>query len=171
MEKHAKNRRLWDRVIYRSSTGRLTKTIYAFVLGLVQRLFCTPIPEPLNSWQGAAISPTLQAWLSHFALDWALSDWPGSLNNLFLAAEFIPNRSDRLKYWQSRLFPGKTQTSLGAIATASAKNFLQLQAARLNYVARRAAVHLTGIADLPRQQLRWRRALAATRGSGLRANS
>jgi hypothetical protein len=128
---------------------------------MVNRLFCTPIPEPLNLWQSTALRPSLKAWLNDFAFDWALADWPGSLNNLFLASEFIPNRSDRMKYWQSRLLPEITRTSLGSMATADAKSLMKVQAARLRYVAQRAAVHLRDIAGLPRQQIRWRRALAS----------
>jgi hypothetical protein len=154
---------LWNRVIERAGTGHLSKTIFAFVLGMVNRLFGTPIPEPLNLWQSAAMSSPLKAWLNDFALDWVLSDWPGSLNNLFLASEFIPHRRDRMKYWQSRLLPEKTRMSLGSIATAGAKSFMKVQAAHLRYVARRAVVHLKDVAVLPRQQIRWRRALASTR--------
>jgi hypothetical protein len=160
---HDKNLTLWNRVIERAGTGRPSKTIFAFVLGMVNRLFCTPIPEPLNLWQSTAMSSPLKAWLNDFALDWVLSDWPGSLNNLFLASEFIPHRRDRMKYWQSRLLPNKTRTPLGSIASATTKSFMKVQAAHLRYVARRAAVHLTDIAVLPRQQIRWRRALASTR--------
>jgi len=163
MEKHEENAHLWNRLIHRADAGRLTKTIFAFVLGLVNQLLGTPIPQPLHAWQNAAVSPSLRVWLNDFALDWALADWPGSLNNLLMAAEFIPNRSDRRKYWQSRLLPGRAHTTLGNIATVNARSFLQLQAARFEYVVQRAAVHLLDIAGLPRQQLRWRRAQGSVR--------
>jgi hypothetical protein len=170
LETHAENQALWNRVIQRSAGGPLNNAIYAFVLGLVKRLFGTSIPDPLNTWQGKRLTPPLQAWLANFALDWAISDWPGSLNNLFLAAEFIPQRTDRMKYWQSRLFPGKTQISLGSVATPTVTRYLQLQTARVSYVARRAAAHLGEVAGLPWKQLRWWRMLAASRGSNLDAN-
>jgi len=161
LEYHGNHPTLWNRVIERAGTGPSAKTIFALVLGMVNRLFCTPIPEPLNLWQSTALRSSLKAWLNDFAFDWALADWPGSLNNLFLASEFIPNRSDRMKYWQSRLLPEITRTSLGSMATAGAKSLMKVQAARLRYVAQRAAVHLRDIAGLPRQQIRWRRALAS----------
>lgn len=161
MEKHEENAPVWTRLIHRAGDGRLIRPIFAFVLGLVNQLFGTVIPEPLSSWQGTALSPPLWVWLDKFALDWAMADWPGSLNNLLLAAEFIQNPRDRRKYWQGRLLPRKAQISLGSVVTPSATSFLQLQTARLQYTAQRAAVHLTDIAGLPRQQFRWRRALGS----------
>jgi hypothetical protein len=118
-----------------------------------------------------AMTSSLRTWLDHFAYDWATSDWPGSLNNLFLTAEFVPDPRLRRQYWRSRLFPKKGQASLGGPAAATgAKQFLQLRAARLSYVAQRAALHLKDIAALPVQQMRWRRALGSSRGANLDAN-
>lgn len=164
-EKHVENTALWNSVMERAGSGRLTKSIFAFVLGLAERLFHSPIPPPLRRWTAEAMTPSLCTWLDHFGVDWAISDWPGSLNNLFLTAEFIPDPNLRKQYWRSRLFPRKAQTSLGPVAATRPDKFLRLLAARMRYVARRAAVHLKGIAALPRQQLRWRRALGSSRGS------
>jgi len=154
---------LWDRVIRRAGDSQLSKSIFAFVLGLVTRLFATQIPTTLHDWSADGRTRPLCAWLDHFALNWALSDWPGSLNNLFLAAEFISDPVLRTQYWRGRLVPGKTQTSLGPVAAHGTKNFLRLQVARASYVAHRAAVHLKDIAALPVQQFRWKRALESCR--------
>jgi Uncharacterised nucleotidyltransferase len=171
VEKHRGDPSLWTRVIERAGPARLTKTIFAFVLGLLERLFGSPIPSPLRAWTAEARTLSLRTWLDHFAVDWAMSDWPGSLDNLFLTAEFIPDPKLRMQYWRSRLFPNKTaQVSLGPVAATSAKRFFQLQAARLGYVAYRAALHLKGIAALPGQQMRWRRALGLSRGANFDAN-
>jgi hypothetical protein len=105
------------------------------------------------------MTPPLRAWLDHFALDWAISDWPGSLNNLFLTQEFIPDQKLRMNYWRSRLLPRKSQTSLGEVVAANAINSLQLEMARIRYLAYRGTVHLKDIALLPRQWIRWKRAL------------
>jgi hypothetical protein len=164
-EKHVENTALWNSVMERAGSARLTKSIFAFVLGLAERLFHSPIPAPLRSWTAEARTPSLRTWLDHFGVDWAISDWPGSLNNLFLTAEFIPDPNLRKQYWRSRLLPTKAQTSLGPVAATRPDKFLRLQAARMRYVAQRAAVHLKDIAALPRQQLRWRRALGSSRGS------
>jgi Uncharacterised nucleotidyltransferase len=161
MEKHAENAALWTRLIHRAGEGHLIRPLFAFVLGLVKQLFGTVVPEPLCSWPRTALSPPLRVWLNNFALDWALADWPGSLNNLLLAAEFIPDPRDRRKYWQGRLLPRKAQISLGSVATPSASSFLKLQTARLQYAAQRAVAHLTNIARLPGQQFRWKRALGS----------
>jgi Uncharacterised nucleotidyltransferase len=163
IENHREDVALWNRVISRAGTARLTKSIFAFVLGLVERLFRTSLPSPVRFWTEEAMTLPLRAWLNHFGFDWAISDWPGSLNNLFLTAEFVPDPSLRVQYWRSRLLPRKTHASLGAIAATNPNRFFQLQAARLSYVACRAVTHLKDIVNLPRQQFRWKRALESCR--------
>jgi len=170
IDNHTDDAELWGRVVSRAGDTHLSKSIFAFVLGLVTRLFGIPAPEVLRSWCADSLTLSLCAWLDHFGVDWAISDWPGSLNNLFLTAEFIPDSSLRAKYWRSRLVPGKTQTSLGSVAANDAKKFLRLQAARVGYVAHRAAVHLKDIVALPIQQFRWRRALESCRRPGFDKN-
>ncbi len=166
MDKHQQNKALWNRVIACAGGARLTRSIFAFVLGLVARLFHAAIPAPLAVWTTGATTPAMRAWLDHFGCDWALSDWPGSLNNLFLTAEFIPDPRLRMRYWRSRLIPRAAQASLGSLVPATPQKFFQLQAARVQYLARRAAVHFKDIAALPRQQLRWKRALESSRRPG-----
>jgi Uncharacterised nucleotidyltransferase len=163
--RHAADDSLWSRVMERAGSSHLMRRIFAFVLGLTQRLFESPIPEPFRPWIGAAMTPSLRAWLDHFGVDWATSDWPGNLSNLFLTAEFIVDARLRKQYWRSRLLPRKAQTSLGAVAAASPAKFFRLQAARARYVAQRAAAHLKDIAALPWQQLRWRRVVSSSRGT------
>jgi len=159
MELHQDDAALWTRIIERTGGARLTRDIFAFVLGMVTRLFRTPIPAPFRRWTTETTSLAIRTWLDAFAMDWALSDWPGSLTNLFVAGEFIPERKLRIQYCQSRLFPRKSHASLGAVATAGRNMFLRLQAARLNYVAHRTATHLKELVSLPMQHLRWKRAL------------
>jgi hypothetical protein len=170
LEKHRDDKALWDRMLLRAGSALLTKRIFGFVLGLVEHLFLTAIPTPFQLWTADAMTPSLRTWLDHFAVEWALADWPGNLNNLFLSAEFIPDPRLRMQYWRSRLFPNKTQASLGTVAAAKPTKFFQLQAARLRYVASRAVLHLKDIAALPQQQLRWRRALGSSRGANFDAN-
>lgn len=166
LDNHQHDDQLWNRVVTRAGDTRLTKSIFAFVLGLVHRLFAVPVPVILRNWTADAMTLPLCAWLDYFAPRWATSDWPGSLNNLLLAAEFIPDSNLRIRYWRSRLLPGKTQTSLGTVKTTDTKNFLRLQAARAAYVAHRAAVHLKDIAAFPVQLFRWKRALESCRRLG-----
>ncbi|HEY1483755.1 MAG TPA: nucleotidyltransferase family protein [Candidatus Acidoferrum sp.] len=168
--KHQQNVHLWNGVIARAGNDGLSKSIFAFVLGLVQRLFLAPIPSQLCSWTAEAVTPRLLAWLDCFAVEWAISDWPGSLNNLFLTADFIPNPGLRRQYWRSRFLPKKASVSLGPVVVTSPKRLFQLQIARIRYVACRAAVHLKDIAAFPRQQFRWRRALESTRRLKFDAN-
>jgi len=159
MELHQRDGALWTRVIERAGDTRLTKYIFAFVLELVTRLFQTPIPVQLRCWTTGVLSLAVRAWLDAFAVDWAISDWPGSLTNLFLATEFIPERKLRIQYCRSRLFPGKNHASMGAVSITGRNMFLRLQMARLKYVAHRTAIHLKDIVSLPLQHLRWKRAL------------
>ncbi|HEY6764843.1 MAG TPA: nucleotidyltransferase family protein, partial [Candidatus Sulfotelmatobacter sp.] len=161
MELHQHDTALWTRVIEQAGNTRLTKYIFAFVLELVTRMYRTPIPVQLRCWTRGVPSPAIRAWLDGFAVDWAISDWPGSLTNLFLAAEFIPDRKLRIQFLRSRLFPKKTHASVGVVSTAGRNMFLRLQAVRLNYIAQRTAAHLKDLARLPLQHLRWKRALYA----------
>ena len=170
IDNHRENLPLWNRTIQRAGSANLTKSIFAFVLGLVSRMFNTPAPSSLTSWTATAMTPSLRTWLDSFAIDWAISDWPGSLSNLFLTAEFIPDPDLRLQYWRSRLLPRKAHASIGTVATAGTCEFLQLQAARLSYVAHRAAVHMKDIVALPWQQFRWKRALESSRRPGFEPN-
>jgi hypothetical protein len=159
MELHQDDTALWTRIIEQAGSTGLTKYIFAFVLELVTRLFRTPIPAPLQGWTKETTSLAVRVWLDAFAVDWAISDWPGSLTNLLLAAEFIPERSLRIQYCRSRLFPRKSHASMGAVVTSNRNMFLKLQTTRLSYLAHRAAVHLKDMASLPMQHLRWKRAL------------
>jgi hypothetical protein len=170
MEVHQQDTAFWNRVVERAKSSRLTRSVFALVLGLITRLFHRPIPSPLQCWTSEATSLQIHTWLNVFAVDWAISDWPGSLTNLFLVAEFIPDRKLRIEYCRSRMLPKKSHASLGAVAATDRNMFLRLQTARLNYVASRAAVHLRDIIGLPLQHFRWKRALYASRGDILDTN-
>ena len=159
LENHQKNAGLWNCLIARAGNADLTKSIFAFVLGLVRCLFHTPIPAPLRSWTSEAATPRLRTWLDHFGFEWAISDWPGSLNNIFLAAEFIPDEGLRRQYWRNRLIPKRVSMSLGSVVANSPQKTFQLQVARGRYVAKRALVHLKDLAALPRRRFSWKRAL------------
>jgi Uncharacterised nucleotidyltransferase len=160
---------LWVHVIRRAGPTQLMKSACAFVLGLVHRLFQIPIPGPLHDWSEEARTDSLRAWLEHFAVDWSTADWPGSLNNLFLAKEFIPNGRIRGDYWRSRLLPSKTQTSLGSSPRGFTQGFVAWHAARARYVAERGVVHLKDLLVLPWHGLRWKRALQSSRRLTFRA--
>lgn len=161
LEIHQADAELWKRVVGRAGDESLMKSAFAYVLGLCQRMFQTPIPAPLGLWTAPTVTAPLRTWLDQFAVDWALADWPGSLDNLLLTAELIPNGAQRIEYWRSRLFPSSRQMSLGKPRHGDNQMFFALQFARMRYVARRSAVHLKDILGLPAQQIRWVRALKA----------
>lgn len=163
MENHQEDAGFWNRVIERAGSAKLTKSIFGFILGLITRLFQTPISSPLRLWATETISLTLRTWLDSFAVEWVISDWPGNLNNLFLTAEFIPDRKLKMDYWRSRVLPRKVHASVGAVASNSAKIFFKLQIEQFRYVAHRTAVHLEDLVRLPLHHMRWRRALEASR--------
>lgn len=167
LQLHGDDALLWQRVIEWAGEDRLTKRIFVFVLSLANRLFDCRVPSGLLSWSSQAFSPTMRTWLDHFSLDWAIADWPGSLNNLFFAAEFIPDRRSRMLYLRSRLLPRKGQTSIGAVATSHGANSRNVNAARLRYTAGRTAAHLKSLLCLPWQHLRWWKALMFARTNGL----
>jgi hypothetical protein len=157
---HQQDEAFWHRLIGRTSEASLAKSIFAFILGLVSRLFRTPLPSPIESWMADAMTVSLRVWLDYFALDWAVSDWPGSLSNLFLAEEFIPDRRLRMRYWRSRLLPRRSQASLGKIEATDVIHSFRLEAARIKYLTYRGLAHLKDIASLPRQLIRWKRSLS-----------
>jgi Uncharacterised nucleotidyltransferase len=156
---------LWRRVIQRSGDDRLAKSIFAFVLGLTYRLFACRTPPTLRAWFSEATTRSMQVWIDHFSLDWAISDRPGSLNNLFVARVFIPDRKRRLQYLKGRLIPRRGQTSIGEIAAENSS--WKWNSARLRYVTDRSSAHLKNFLCLPWQHLRWWKTLALTRNNGI----
>jgi len=170
MELHHHDDAVWNRVVARAGSSQRMKSIFAFILGLAKRLFHCRVPHPLQSWMAEAISISLRAWLDHFSVSWAISDWPGNLSNLFLAREFIPNANLRKQYLRSRLLPKKGSTTLGALASATPRQFFRLQTARLSYVAHRTAAHMKDVLALPFEQIRWKRALRSSRRLGFDGN-
>ncbi len=165
LELHREQESLWQRVVERAGDDQLIKSIFAFVLGLTRRLFASRTPSTLRSWCSEATTRSTQAWLDHFSLDWALSDWPGSLNNLLFARVFIPDRMRRLQYLKSRLVPRRGQTSIGEVATGTSS--WKSNSARLRYVTDRSAAHLKDFLSLPWQHLRWWKTLALARNNGI----
>jgi hypothetical protein len=167
LQLHGDDAPLWQRVIDRAGEDRLTRRIFAFVLNLANRLFDCRVPSALLSLSTQAFSPAMRTWLDHFSVDWAISDWPGSLNNLFFAAEFIPDRRRRLLYLRSRLLPRRGHTSIGAVAASDGAHSWNVNAARLRYTAGRSSAHLKSLLCLPWQHLRWWKALMFARTNGL----
>jgi Uncharacterised nucleotidyltransferase len=161
---HQSDEAFWCRVISRAGDTRLGKSIFAFTLGLVNRLFQSPIPPAINRWMADAMTGSLRAWLDFFGVDWAISDWPGSLNNLFLTKEFIPDRKLRMRYWRSRLIPRRSQASLGAVVATNTLSSFRLEALRIGYLACRGAAHLKDMGSLPRHWVRWKHAVRAKGG-------
>jgi hypothetical protein len=171
MEIHRKDEPLWQRVIERAGEDPLTRCIFAFVLGLTNRLFVCCIPSTLLSWSSEATSRSMCTWLDHFSVDWAISDWPGSLNNLFMTQEFIPDRKRRLQYLGSRLLPKRGQTTIGELATVEGTSCWKANSVRLRYVADRSAAHLKNLLCLPWQYFRWWKALMMARTSRIGVES
>ncbi len=171
LEFHREDESLWRRVIHRAGEDQQTKRVFAFVLGLANRLFGCCVPPPLLSWSSGGLTHPMRIWLDHFSVDWAISDLPGSLRNLFLTGEFIHDRKTRLLYLGSRLLPRRGQTSLGEIATPGVASSLKLKSAQLRYLAHRSAVHLKDLLCLPWQHLRWCKALMQARTHGIDVES
>jgi len=160
---HCDNQELWSRITVRAGQSTSTKRIFAFVLGLTQRLFRGTVPRSLNAWSSAAVTGPLLAWLDHFSVPWATCDWPGSLTNILLAPEFILDRKLRRQYLRSRLLPRKTQQFLGTSERAARRISFQFRVEQLRYALGRCLAHGGAILGLPLQQLRWKRALNLAR--------
>jgi putative nucleotidyltransferase-like protein len=171
IELHREEESLWLRVIRRAGDHILTKRIFVFVLGLANRLFGCSLPLPLLSWSSGGLTYPMRTWLDHFSVDWAISDLPGSLKNLFLTGEFIHDRKYRLHYLRSRLLPRRGQTSVGEIAAPGVTSSLKWKSAQLRYLAHRSAVHGKDLLCLPWQHFRWWKALMLARINGIDVES
>jgi hypothetical protein len=161
LEVHSENQSLWNQLVERSGNSLLTKRIFAFVLSLTNRLFLTPIPTQLSTWSSPGMTKSIRTWLDQFAVEWAISDWPGNLNNLFLASEFIPDQMLRKQYFRSRLLPKRVRMSIETMASEEKKHSLAWNLQRWKYLAHRTGIHLKDLSYLPLVQLRWKRALGA----------
>jgi hypothetical protein len=159
MELHGENTDLWTRVIERAGSRSLTKRIFAFVLSLTNRLFRYRIPSQIRSWASDGMSPSIRAWLDHFSEGWAIADWPGTLTNVFLAPDFIPDRKLRKEYLLSRLIPKQKNLSIGEPANQKKNKSLGWNFRRSQYLLHRSSVHCRDLFRLPLDEFRWRRAL------------
>src|SRR5262249_20353707 len=95
---HQENQNLWQKIILRAGNSTASRRLFALVLELIRRLFQSPIPHCLNVWSNAAMTTSLSVWLNQFSVEWALTDWPGGLTNLFLTQDFIPDKASRSLY-------------------------------------------------------------------------
>ncbi len=163
MELHREDETLWRRVIERAGAGLQTSRAFALILSLTRRLFRCRIPSQMGAWAARGMTPSLRTWLDRFSLNWALSDWPGSLSNVFLAPDFIPDGRRRWEYLASRLLPNKSQTMIETMASARKKKSVGWHLRRAHFVLHRSTAHLQNICSLPLLQLRWRHAISASR--------
>jgi hypothetical protein len=160
---HHDDAALWSRLMERAGDELLTKRAFAFVLSLAHRLFESQIPPGIANWIAGGMTPSLIAWLDHFSENWALADWPGSLNNLFLASDFIADAGLRREYLMSRLFPKRERLTIEVRTGDQPARPFAWQIQRLKYVAHRTGVHLGDLIRLPLEQWRWQRALGSAR--------
>jgi hypothetical protein len=166
LELHEDDAPFWQRVITRAGEGLITKRVFALVLGLATRLFCNPIPLQLRQWTAGARTEVLSTWLDSFSVNWSISDWPGSVTNIFLAADFILNRKLRAQYWKSRLLPGRANLSIGGVKSQDSSMLGRFRTERLRYLAKRSSSHIQCLLRLPVDEIRWKHALRAARTAG-----
>jgi hypothetical protein len=171
MDLHNDDDALWVRLLEQTGDGPLMRRIFAFILSLTHRLFESRIPPRIESWANEGMTPTLRAWLDHFSMDWAIADWPGSLSNLFLASDFIPEAKLRKKYFKSRLIPKRERLTIETRNINNLERSFIWQIQRWRYIAHRTGVHLGDLARLPLEQLRWQRALESARAGLSQAQS
>jgi hypothetical protein len=109
------------------------------------------------------MTASLRVWLEHFSENWALTDWPGSLSNLFVATDFIADSGLRNEYLKSRLIPKRERLTIEIRNSNDLQRPFIWQIQRWKYVAHRAGVHLGDLVRFPLEQLRWQRALNSAR--------
>jgi putative nucleotidyltransferase-like protein len=163
MEIHHADDSLWAGLLEQAGNTLLMKRVFAFILTLTHRLFGSRIPDLLAGWTAEAMTPTMLLWLERFSGGWALADWPGNLNNLFLAPEFIPDSRLRREYLRSRLIPKRERLSIETRTANDLERPFRWRINQWKYVAHRAGVHLADLARFPLVQWRWQRALGSAR--------
>jgi Uncharacterised nucleotidyltransferase len=163
MDLHHEDNALWTRLIEQAGNTLLMKRIFVFVLTLTQRLFGSRIPGKIANWAAEGMTPSLRVWLEHFSENWALTDWPGSLGNLFVASDFIADSRLRNEYLKSRLIPKRERLTIETRNSDNLERPFVWQIQRWKYVAHRAGVHLGDLVRFPLEQLRWQRALNSAR--------
>jgi Uncharacterised nucleotidyltransferase len=161
MEVHRDDDSIWFQIIERAGERLHTKRAFTFILALTRHLFQFPIPRQISSWAADGMTVPMQVWLDHFSLNWAISDWPGNLTNLFLAAEFIQDRNLRKQYLVSRLLPKRTQLSIGTLGAEEKSKSFFWNSQRWLYVTHRSRVHCRDLLHLPLDGFRWKHALGA----------
>jgi len=164
---HRDEEALWNRITGRAGDSRAMKRAFAFVLGLAGRVFHAPLPRPMRAWMSEAMSVRLEVWLGNFGLGWALSDWPGSLNNVLVASELIDDSGLQRAYWWNRIWPGNAQTSIGNVECNDLRTRMKLQFARMGYLTERALLHVRDLSKLSVERKRWKQALEASEQQGL----
>jgi hypothetical protein len=170
LDLHGTEEALWNRVVARAGDSRAIRSAFAFVLGLAERVFHRPLPGPMRAWISEALSVPLEVWLDNFGLEWALSDWPGSLSNVLIASELIGDSGMQRAYWRNRLWPRNAQTSIGDVECADSRARVKWQLARTAYIAQRALLHVRDLCQLPVEQRRWKQALGASGRRACHAN-
>jgi hypothetical protein len=170
LDLHGTEEALWNRIAARAGDSRAMKNAFAFVLGLAERVFDRPLPGGMRAWISEALGGPLEVWLDNFGLQWALSDWPGSLSNVLIARELIGDSGIERAYWRNRIWPRNAQTSIGDVECADSRTRLKLRLAGMAYVAQRALLHARDLCRLPMEQRRWRHALEASGRRACHAN-
>jgi len=160
---HSSNQDLWRRAILRAGNSSIARRIFALVLGLTQRLFQCPISHSLSVWSNSAMTTSLSTWLDHFSVQWAITDWPGGLTNIFLMQDFIPEQNSRNQYLRSRLLPRRTQSFLTKPTKKGSRDILRFRSEQIRYVVNRTARHCKNIGGLSLQWILWKRALHLAR--------
>lgn len=163
MDLHHADDALWTRLLDQAGNSLLMKRIFAFILTLTHRLFDSQIPGKIADWDAEGMTPSLRVWLEHFSENWVLSDWPGSLSNLFVASDFITDPSLRNEYLRSRLIPKRERLTIETSSGEIPERPLVWQIRRWKYVVHRAGVHFADLVLLPLEQWRWQRALGSAR--------
>ena len=163
LEIHRNDDEFWGRVVTRAGNSTDARRVVAFVLGLTSQLFRKSSPQPLLSWAARALPPSTQTWIEHFSVRWILSDWPGSLLNILMAADFMRDSRLRSDYLKSRLVPEKRQLSIGTVNSQDSRITALARKARWQYLAHRSIHHLRNLLSLMAGQIRWKLVLHTPR--------
>jgi hypothetical protein len=171
LETHRDNVSLWHSVIQRNtSSGTATTShednhqAFGLILSLTNRLFATPIPQPLSAWCAPQTLPApITAWVTQFGRRFALAGLDGTKLTLFVHRQFIPDRRTWRTYLFARLFPFGRNSSIGSVSIASPGARMRTRVSQWLHSMRRVLFHARELVSLPVEIIRWKRALRAVR--------
>ncbi|HKS83442.1 MAG TPA: nucleotidyltransferase family protein [Candidatus Acidoferrales bacterium] len=154
---------LWQSFRARAGRGARMQNAIGLVLGLTREIFSTTLPDSLHESFVEPLPETIQSWIKHCGVQWALADISGSKLTLLIHREFIGDANTWRKYLLRRIVPVSAKTSPGGVEASDWKTRILNLFAKLEFAGARILFHAREGLRLGWESLRWRRILHSNR--------